>query len=281
MLWPDLVMSPASIRDSPLLQGLVISGHTHHTYTHCTHRLYPMRTTPTYDSCEDEPREGDHLVCNGLEYCSSSNDQVSTLYTERHFVPTELPRCLVMYIPKTQATPSYYYCSDTGAMGLHGEIIRGGSPNFVNVVMRGCVQQQQVNQVFELYPCQQQGLSAIYPYHGWSNLRIPGMWNETLSYVHTPFHPTDKEVMISDSSKMVVLDRLLAKLKAGGHRVLIYSQMTRMIDILEVGVVWGGAMMSYEVTQEYMQYRHHRYIRLDGSSRISERRDMVDDFQTK
>jgi len=33
--------------------------------------------------------------------------------------------------------------------------------------------------------------------------------------------------------------------------------------------------------QEYMQYRHHRYIRLDGSSRISERRDMVDDFQTK
>ncbi|XP_065883636.1 chromatin-remodeling ATPase INO80-like isoform X2 [Dysidea avara] len=248
VLWPDLVMSPASIRDSPLLQGLVISGHTHHTYTHCTHRLYPMRTTPTYDSCEDEPREGDHLVCNGLEYCSSSNDQVSTLYTERHFVPTELPRCLVMYIPKTQATPSYYYCSDTGAMGLHGEIIRGGSPNFVNVVMRGCVQQQQVNQVFELYPCQPQGLSAIYPYHGWSNLRIP-----------------DKEVMISDSSKMVVLDRLLAKLKAGGHRVLIYSQMTRMIDILE----------------EYMQYRHHRYIRLDGSSRISERRDMVDDFQTK
>jgi len=35
---------------------------------------------------------------------------------------------------------------------------------------------------------------------------------------------------------MVILDRLLAKLKAGGHRVLVYSQMTRMIDILEVGV---------------------------------------------
>ena len=44
----------------------------------------------------------------------------------------------------------------------------------------------------------------------------------------------DKEVMISDSSKMVVLDKLLTKLKAEGHRVLIYSQMTRMIDVLEV-----------------------------------------------
>ena len=40
--------------------------------------------------------------------------------------------------------------------------------------------------------------------------------------------------MIGDSSKMVVLDKLLTKLKAEGHRVLVYSQMTRMIDILEV-----------------------------------------------
>lgn len=71
--------------------------------------------------------------------------------------------------------------------------------------------------------------------------------------------------MITDSDKMVVLDKLLAKLKKEGHRVLVYSQMTKMIDLLE----------------EFMSYRHHKYIRLDGSSRISERRDMVDDFQTK
>ena len=32
-----------------------------------------------------------------------------------------------------------------------------------------------------------------------------------------------KEVMIGDSSKMVVLDKLLTKLKAEGHRVLVYS----------------------------------------------------------
>lgn len=77
--------------------------------------------------------------------------------------------------------------------------------------------------------------------------------------------PLDKEKMITDSDKMVALDRLLAKLKREGHRVLVYSQMTRMIDILE----------------DFMVYRRHKYIRLDGSSRISERRDMVDDFQTK
>ena len=76
---------------------------------------------------------------------------------------------------------------------------------------------------------------------------------------------SDKEMMITDSGKMAVLDKLLVKLKREGHRVLVYSQMTRMIDLLE----------------EFMAYRRYRYIRLDGSSRISDRRDMVDDFQTK
>ena len=44
----------------------------------------------------------------------------------------------------------------------------------------------------------------------------------------------DKETLVADAGKLFVLDRLLAQLKAEDHRVLIYSQMTRMIDILEV-----------------------------------------------
>ena len=56
---------------------------------------------------------------------------------------------------------------------------------------------------------------------------------------------TDKEIMISDSSKMVVLDKLLTKLKAEGHRVLVYSQMTRMIDILEVRVVLQRLILNF------------------------------------
>ncbi|CAH8435782.1 unnamed protein product [Heterobilharzia americana] len=69
---------------------------------------------------------------------------------------------------------------------------------------------------------------------------------------------------ISDSGKLTALDNLLTELKLNGHRVLIYSQMTRMIDILE----------------EFMLYRKHAYLRLDGSSRLSDRRDMVSQWQT-
>ncbi|KAI5854565.1 SNF2 family N-terminal domain-containing protein [Tricharina praecox] len=69
---------------------------------------------------------------------------------------------------------------------------------------------------------------------------------------------------VSDSGKLAELDRLLTELKVGGHRVLLYFQMTRMMDLCE----------------EYLTYRHHRYLRLDGSSKLEDRRDMVDAWQT-
>ncbi|KAJ0172326.1 hypothetical protein K1T71_012299 [Dendrolimus kikuchii] len=83
---------------------------------------------------------------------------------------------------------------------------------------------------------------------GWASLQVP-----------------DKNQLVSDAGKLTVLDSLLKRLKERGHRVLIYSQMTKMIDLLE----------------EYMWHRKHKYMRLDGSSKISARRDMVADFQAR
>ncbi|KAG0280846.1 putative DNA helicase ino80 [Linnemannia exigua] len=71
--------------------------------------------------------------------------------------------------------------------------------------------------------------------------------------------------LVMDSGKLAVLDKLLVELKAGGHRVLVYFQMTKMIDLME----------------EYLTYRQYKYLRLDGSSKISDRRDMVTDWQTR
>ena len=56
-------------------------------------------------------------------------------------------------------------------MRLHGKLVGGGSPSFINVITRGCEPQLED----ELFPCQPQGLYAIRPYHGWSNLRILGI----------------------------------------------------------------------------------------------------------
>jgi DNA helicase INO80 len=70
---------------------------------------------------------------------------------------------------------------------------------------------------------------------------------------------------VTDSGKLAKLDQLLRDLKMGGHRVLLYFQMTRMIDLME----------------EYLTYRNYKYCRLDGSTKLEDRRDTVHDFQTR
>ena len=39
--------------------------------------------------------------------------------------------------------------------------------------------------------------------------------------------------MVHSSGKLVLIDKLLPKLKADGHKVLIFSQMIRVLDIIE------------------------------------------------
>lgn len=40
------------------------------------------------------------------------------------------------------------------------------------------------------------------------------------------------QILVRGSGKLLLLDKLLLKLKDGGHRVLIFSQMVRMLDVL-------------------------------------------------
>jgi SWI/SNF-related matrix-associated actin-dependent regulator of chromatin subfamily A member 5 len=47
-----------------------------------------------------------------------------------------------------------------------------------------------------------------------------------------PPYTTD-EHLIQNSGKMIILDKLLSKMKIRGSRVLILSQMSRALDILE------------------------------------------------
>ncbi|CAA6658913.1 unnamed protein product [Spirodela intermedia] len=64
-----------------------------------------------------------------------------------------------------------------------------------------------------------------------------------------------KEEIVRASGKFELLDRLLPKLQRSGHRVLLFSQMTRLIDILEI----------------YLQLHEFKYLRLDGSTKTEER----------
>ncbi|XP_016415864.1 SWI/SNF-related matrix-associated actin-dependent regulator of chromatin subfamily A member 5-like [Sinocyclocheilus rhinocerous] len=76
-----------------------------------------------------------------------------------------------------------------------------------------------------------------------------------------PPYTTDTH-LATNSGKMVVLDKLLPKVQEQGSRVLIFSQMTRMLDILE----------------DYCMWRGFEYCRLDGNTPHEAREQAIDAF---
>lgn len=76
-----------------------------------------------------------------------------------------------------------------------------------------------------------------------------------------PPYTTD-EHLVYNSGKMIVLDKLLKKKKENGSRVLIFSQMSRLLDILE----------------DYCYLRGYKYCRIDGSTSHEERVEAIDDY---
>jgi SWI/SNF-related matrix-associated actin-dependent regulator of chromatin subfamily A member 5 len=76
-----------------------------------------------------------------------------------------------------------------------------------------------------------------------------------------PPYTTD-EHLVTNAGKMVMLDRLLVRLKKQGSRVLIFSQMSRLLDILE----------------DYCVFREFKYCRIDGGTAHEDRISAIDEY---
>lgn len=81
-----------------------------------------------------------------------------------------------------------------------------------------------------------------------------------LSYPYRQDYSND--YMVRACGKLWVLDRILIKLHRTGHRVLLFSTMTKLLDILE----------------EYLQWRRLQYRRIDGTTSLEDRESAIGDF---
>ena len=72
----------------------------------------------------------------------------------------------------------------------------------------------------------------------------------------------DKRLLQYDCGKLQRLDILLRELQAGGHRALIFTQMTKVLDILE----------------QFLNIHGHRYLRLDGATKVEQRQVLTERF---
>lgn len=62
----------------------------------------------------------------------------------------------------------------------------------------------------------------------------------------------DRKLVEYDSGKLIKLSNLLKKLKSNKSKCLIFTQMTKMLDILEV----------------FLNLHGYKYVRLDGSTKV-------------
>ncbi|KAF2868750.1 helicase swr1 [Massariosphaeria phaeospora] len=72
----------------------------------------------------------------------------------------------------------------------------------------------------------------------------------------------DKRLLQYDCGKLQRLAVLLRDLQAGGHRALIFTQMTKVLDLLE----------------QFLNIHGHRYLRLDGATKVESRQILTDRF---
>ncbi|XP_058807759.1 chromodomain-helicase-DNA-binding protein Mi-2 homolog isoform X2 [Phymastichus coffea] len=72
----------------------------------------------------------------------------------------------------------------------------------------------------------------------------------------------ETSALIKAAGKLVLLSRMLKKLRDDGHRVLIFSQMTKMLDLLE----------------DYLEGEGYKYERIDGNITGTQRQEAIDRF---
>lgn len=145
-------------------------------------------------------------------------------HEDRYLEIEDILKIYICYISKARSPPRTYWCS---------------YPNRHSVSLGlNLVQRHQQYQIFNRNQC---------------------FWT---SYVRTQLFFPDKRLVEFDCGKLQELVILLKKLHTGGHRILLFTQMSRMLDILELFLTIHGYV----------------YLRLDGSTKPEERYKLMQRF---
>jgi DNA helicase INO80 len=227
-------------------------------YVHCPHlSLHSVLKVMVRDTFSRAPAAGTfrlsdafrirslHAGEDGHEVCSIATTAWSQSCLSRPFMK--------WFVPSALAPPIAMYCSDRTFLERQAQVLDGPSESLALYGLPPySLQLEECCKAYQTLFCGLPPIGLI------GNSRLDQL---PTSAMQVP----DAKRLIYDSAKLARLDLLLQELKAGDHRILIYFQMTRMMDLME----------------EYLIHRQYKYLRLDGSSKLEDRRDMVIDWQTR
>jgi SNF2 family DNA or RNA helicase len=141
----------------------------------------------------------------------------------------------------------------TGPQKKYYKAILERNFNFLSKGCKGSNMPNLINTMMELRKC------CIHPY------LIKGAEDRIIDEAKAYSPEEQFNLMIQASGKLVLLDKLLKKLKENGHKVLIFSQMTKCLDILA----------------DYLRGRNYNYERIDGAIRGDMRQAAIDRYSTE
>lgn len=90
----------------------------------------------------------------------------------------------------------------------------------------------------------------------------PFLFGDVLDIHGVPLRDSNPAMLVAASGKFRVLDRLLTRLKHENRKVIIFSQMTEVLNLIE----------------DYFHHQQYAYERLDGMTKLTERQDSIDRF---
>ena len=98
-----------------------------------------------------------------------------------------------------------------------------------------------------------------------SVMQLRKVCNHPYLFLHYESLPEVSDEIWRCSGKFELLDRMLPKFIHAGHRILIFSQMTQLMDILVM----------------YFEYRGFKFLRLDGTTKVEERDKHMQQFNSE
>lgn len=156
--------------------------------------------------------------------------------------------------------------------GLHRFWEKSSVFNSINLVQSLDTRARTLDPFVQKYACVTPAAVAIdLPVTAIGEKRAPTIREYQAKQPYDPFHQArmklsiafpDKRLLQYDCGKLQRLDKLLRRLQTGGHRALIFTQMTKVLDILE----------------QFLNIHGHRYLRLDGATKIEQRQILTDRF---
>lgn len=227
-----------NVSSSPVLKDLVFTGYNSKISSHLSHTLHYIPETMPHRQVRLRQLQLSHIR-KSFPKSPSHSPTKSPVKSPLHDLPelplhthkfrqpvvlkcrpTEMPSFLYYNTPKVQLQHNLPYTADRSAEWARKKSELCGTQEAMHSLLHGTPELCEAVRwwsKWRFFPSQPGGVLGLELSHGWSQIYVP-----------------PKEKMVTDAGKLNVLDTLLQRLKVEGHRVLIYSQMTKMIDLLEV-----------------------------------------------